>query len=54
MMSKSEQRIIALLMDLEPLKPMVIKFVRAGIQFKLFKLNAKLMVCILWFINRDK
>ncbi|XP_032670471.1 uncharacterized protein MAL13P1.304-like isoform X2 [Odontomachus brunneus] len=41
-MSRCEQKIIMLLIDLERLKPTVIAFIRAGIQYNLFKLSNKL------------
>lgn len=47
MMSRCEQKIITLLIDLEQLRPTIIAFVRAGIQYKLFRLNNNIKVCIL-------
>jgi len=40
MMTKFEQKIIALLFDLEVLKPTVICFVQAAIEYHLFRLDS--------------
>jgi len=45
LMTMFEQKLIALLIDLEVSKPMIIHFVQAGIQYKLFKLNNDIKVC---------
>lgn len=41
-----EQKIIALLVDLEVSKPKTIHFVQAAIEFKLFRLTKEVKVCI--------
>lgn len=43
-MSKSQQRISALLVDLEKSKCMAFPFVQAGIEYKLFRLNQSIEV----------
>lgn len=48
LMTTFEQKIIALLFDLEVLKPTVIYFVQATIEYNLFRLNANVKVCILF------
>ncbi|XP_014484039.1 PREDICTED: uncharacterized protein LOC106749268 [Dinoponera quadriceps] len=44
LMSRCEQKIIMLLIDLDQSKPMLIEYVRAGIHYKLFKLTSKLLI----------
>ncbi|CAD1477901.1 unnamed protein product, partial [Heterotrigona itama] len=44
LMTKAQQRIAPLLIDLEKSKPMVFQFVQAGITYKLFKLNQTIEV----------
>lgn len=48
-MTKFQQKIIALLIDLEMSKPGVISFIQAGIEYKLFKLKNDFKVCRLNF-----
>lgn len=43
-MTRWQQKIVALLMDLEMLKPGIISFVQAGIEYRLFTLHNKLRV----------
>lgn len=44
LMTKSQQRISALLVDLEKSKCMAFSFVQAGIEYKLFRLNQSIEV----------
>lgn len=48
MMTPSEQKIITLLIDLETLKPTVIHFVQAAIEYNLFRLKTDVKVYILF------
>jgi hypothetical protein len=50
LMTMFEQKLIALLIDLEVSKPMIIHFVQAGIQYKLFKLNNDIKVCFFYYV----
>lgn len=43
-MTKAQQRIAALLIDLEKSVPTVFQFVQVGIEYKLFRLNQEIEV----------
>lgn len=45
LMTKSQQKIVALLVDLEEAKPTMFHIVQAGIEYKLFRLNQTTEVC---------
>lgn len=47
LMTKTQQRIAALLVDLEESKSVISQFVQAGIEYKLFRLNQPIEVSIL-------
>ncbi|KOX78577.1 hypothetical protein WN51_07438 [Melipona quadrifasciata] len=52
LMTKAQQRIAPLLIDLEKSKPMVFQFVEAGITYKLFKLNQTIERCVIESLAR--
>ncbi|XP_076754836.1 uncharacterized protein LOC143425720 [Xylocopa sonorina] len=52
LMSVTQQRIAALLVDLEKVKPTVFEFVQAGIEYKLFRLNQLNQRCIVESLSR--
>lgn len=45
LMTITQQKIVTLLVDLEIKLPTVIKWVQAGIEYKIFRLNNAPMVC---------
>ncbi|KAK1129103.1 hypothetical protein K0M31_020233 [Melipona bicolor] len=52
LMTKAQQRIAPLLIDLEKSKPMIFQFVQAGITYKLFKLNQTIERCVIESLAR--
>ncbi|CAL7952285.1 unnamed protein product [Xylocopa violacea] len=52
LMSVAQQRITALLVDLERVKPTVFEFVQAGIEYKLFRLNQSNQRCVIESLSR--
>ncbi|CAK9797574.1 hypothetical protein ANTPLA_LOCUS1284 [Anthophora plagiata] len=52
LMTKAQQRIAALLVDLEESKPTVFQYVYAGIEYKLFRLNQTTKKCIIESLAR--
>ncbi|XP_043516545.1 putative leucine-rich repeat-containing protein DDB_G0290503 isoform X2 [Frieseomelitta varia] len=52
LMTKAQQRIAPLLIDLEKSKPLVFQFVQAGIAYKLFKLNQTIERCVVQSLAR--